>query len=112
MAIRAGAIIYGSDELADKVGFSDPGTLLVREDDGDGVACAAEGEDEGVDVGGGCFAAISFFRRGFLGEGGARVVRCEMRKFGYACGGGFLRRGKVGQGFEGKGKLTRADRHR
>ena len=43
------------------MGLPDPGALLVREDDGDGVACAPEGEDEGVDVGGGCFAANFFF---------------------------------------------------
>ena len=60
MAVSAGAVVHGPDELADEMGFPDPGTLLVREDDGDGVACAAEGEDEGVDVGGGCFAGFFF----------------------------------------------------
>lgn len=39
--------------LADEMGFSDPGTLLVGEDHGDGVPGRLEGLHKGVDIGGG-----------------------------------------------------------
>lgn len=39
--------------LADEMCFADPGSLLVREDDGDFVACFLESVHEGVDVWGG-----------------------------------------------------------
>jgi hypothetical protein len=47
-----GPVEGGADVLADDVGFADPGTLGVRDDDGDGVAGCGEGLDEGEDVGG------------------------------------------------------------
>ena len=49
----ARAKICGLCDLGGEVGFADPGALLMREDDGDGVARFLEGVDEGVDVGGG-----------------------------------------------------------
>ena len=54
----ARAKICGLCNLGGKVGFADPGALLMREDDGDGVARFLEGVDEGVDVGGGLCAGL------------------------------------------------------
>jgi len=46
----AGAEIRRLDGLADYVGFADPRSLGVREDNGDSMAGCLEVLDEGVDV--------------------------------------------------------------
>src|SRR6266536_4767038 len=48
---RARAEIGRFDSLSDDVRFSDPGSLRVRQHDGDGVAGGLESLHQGVDVG-------------------------------------------------------------
>ena len=42
--------VSGFCYLGGEVGFADPGALLVRQDDGDGVMGCLESSNEGVDV--------------------------------------------------------------
>ena len=54
----AGAVVGGFCNLTYEVGFADPGSLLVGEDDGDEVIILLEMLAECVDVGGGLVSLL------------------------------------------------------
>ncbi len=53
------AEVGGFCNLGDEVGFADPGALLVREDDGDGMGGFLKGLDKRVNIGGGLWLELA-----------------------------------------------------